>query len=216
VERMEEREEKIARGEKVGPAEKDPTAVEEIGLTGLLKFILYALLFSMLLGKFITNSFLWGYDGKWVRLRTYLPEPDRLFTEEGLSRFDGSNSDLPIFLAIDGDVFDVSSNRRVYGPGGSYHLMSGVDAARSFGTGCFKDHRTHDLRGLTESELRSVNHWREFFRDHKTYHKVGRVIHPPIDPESPIPGHCNPKKEAKRKAKEEERANKASKGHEEL
>ena len=30
---------------------------------------------------------------------------------------------------------------------------AGVDAARSFATGCFREHRTHDLRGLTESEL---------------------------------------------------------------
>lgn len=28
-----------------------------------------------------------------------------------------------------------------------------MDAARSFGTGCFKEHRTHDLRGLSESEI---------------------------------------------------------------
>lgn len=32
---------------------------------------------------------------------------------------------------------------------------AGVDAARAFGTGCFKDHRTHDLRGLSESELQA-------------------------------------------------------------
>lgn len=30
----------------------------------------------------------------------------------------------------------------------------GTDAARAFGTGCFKDHRTHDTRGMTEAELR--------------------------------------------------------------
>ena len=67
----------------------------------------------------------------------------------------------------------MSSNSRVYGPGGSYavmyvppppflhtvfaqtgtHIRAGVDAARAFGTGCFKDHRTHDLRGLSTSEL---------------------------------------------------------------
>ncbi len=29
-----------------------------------------------------------------------------------------------------------------------------MDAARAFGTGCFKDHRTHDLRGMNENELR--------------------------------------------------------------
>ena len=30
---------------------------------------------------------------------------------------------------------------------------AGVDAARSFATGCFATHRTHDLRGLTDKEL---------------------------------------------------------------
>jgi hypothetical protein len=102
-----------------------------------------------------------------------------------------------------------------------------VDAARAFGTGCFKDHRTHDLRGLSESEihvsvphhhsseedvptilfwvlfffLQSVEHWKQFFRDHKTYFKVGRVNHRPIDPTSPLPVHCDPKKDAEQKAR---------------
>lgn len=30
---------------------------------------------------------------------------------------------------------------------------AGIDAARSFGTGCFETHRTHDLRGLTDEEF---------------------------------------------------------------
>lgn len=33
-------------------------------------------------------------------------------------------------------------------------LSAGVDAARAFGTGCFKTHLTHDLRGMSEDELR--------------------------------------------------------------
>ncbi len=47
---------------------------------------------------------------------------------------------------------------------------AGVDAARAFGTGCFKDHRTHDLRGLSESEIKvktrssdKKKHWGLFF-----------------------------------------------------
>jgi hypothetical protein len=37
-------------------------------------------------------------------------------------------------------------------------IRAGVDAARAFGTGCFKDHRTHDLRGLSESEIHVSTH----------------------------------------------------------
>lgn len=35
---------------------------------------------------------------------------------------------------------------------------AGVDAARSFATGCFATHRTHDLRGLSEAELKVSDH----------------------------------------------------------
>jgi len=39
-----------------------------------------------------------------------------------------------------------------------------------------------------------VNHWKKFFAEHKKYIKVGRVLHPPIDPASSIPEPCDPKK----------------------
>lgn len=48
-----------------------------------------------------------------------------------------------------------------YDRGSSYscHLTlavyrAGKDAARAFATGCFKEHQTHDLRGLDEDEQR--------------------------------------------------------------
>ncbi|THH21048.1 hypothetical protein EW146_g425 [Bondarzewia mesenterica] len=223
--RKKERDEKLARGEEVGPEEPDPTAEREIGVLDLLKFLVYVLLFITLSGKFIAGDFLWGYEGKWTNLKTYWPTNQRLFSEGFLAKFDGRNPDMPLYLAvsysslpaaliliknliadyghtvhglkIDGDVYDVSSNRRVYGPGGSYHFMAGKDAARAFGTGCFKDHQTHDLRGLSEKELKSVQHWKDFFKDHKSYFKIGRVNHPPIDPASPIPEHCDLKKAEK-------------------
>lgn len=40
---------------------------------------------------------------------------------------------------------------------------------------------------------------------------MGRVSHPPIDPASPVPKHCNPKKAQKQ---EEEKARKAEKARE--
>ncbi|KAI5985355.1 hypothetical protein EDD15DRAFT_2476501 [Pisolithus albus] len=168
--RRKEREEKLSR---------------EVGLLGLLKFIVYLLLIIVLAGKFFTGSFLWEYDGKWVRLQTYLPENNgRLFSESYPATFDGRDENKPLYIAIDGDVYDASSNRRT----------AGVETARPFATGCFATHRTHDLRGLSEEQLQSVRHWKRFFADHKTYFKVGRVIHPPIDPESPISEPCESSK----------------------
>jgi len=203
LERKNERDEKLARGEKVGPEERDPTGEEEVGLLGLLKLILGLVFVVLLAGKFFTGSYMWDYDGKWIQLKSYLPETNqRLFSERHLAEFDGSTPDTPIYLAIDHVVYDVSGNRATYGPGGSYHLMAGVDAARSFGTGCFREHRTHDLRGLTEAELESVDHWKKFFAEHKKYNKVGKVIHPPIDPASPIPDPCDTKKRKEKPSKE--------------
>jgi hypothetical protein len=33
-------------------------------------------------------------------------------------------------------------------------------------------------------------HWKKFFAEHKTYFKVGVVMHVPIDPMSSIPAPC--------------------------
>jgi hypothetical protein len=67
------RDEKIARGEKVGPLERDPTGEEEIGILGLLKFIVIVLVCVTLAGKFFTGSYTWEYKGKWLQLKTYWP-----------------------------------------------------------------------------------------------------------------------------------------------
>lgn len=111
-----------------------------------------------------------------------------VFTPEMLSQHDGSNPDLPIYLAIDGVVYDVTQGRRTYGPGGSYHHMAGKDASRAYVTGCFrKPHLTHDLRGLSEKDLASLEHWKGFYDKSTKYFRAGTVLNPPIDPDSRIP-----------------------------
>jgi predicted heme/steroid binding protein len=67
-------------------------------------------------------------------------------TPSQLSTYDGSNPDLPIYLAINGTIFDVSAGRRTYGPGGSYSIFAGRDATRAFVTGCFLEDTTDDMR----------------------------------------------------------------------
>jgi hypothetical protein len=47
----------------------------------------------------------------------------------------------------------------------------------------------------------SVEHWKRFFGNHETYFKVGRVSHPPIDPSTPLPPHCEPEKDAEQIAR---------------
>jgi len=124
------------------------------------------------------------------RLRHIFRLKQQLFSERTLSQYDGSDPTNPLYIAIDGDVYDVSSNRLTYGPGGSYHIFAGRDAARAYATGCFQTHLTHDTRDLDEKELQSLTHWKKFFAGHKSYFKVGTVIHVPIDPMSPIPPQC--------------------------
>jgi predicted heme/steroid binding protein len=45
------------------------------------------------------------------------------FSPLQLARYDGEDPAGPLYVAVGGEVFDVSANRRVYGPGGSYHMM---------------------------------------------------------------------------------------------
>lgn len=74
-------------------------------------------------------------------------------TPTELAAYDGTDETKPIYLAINGTIYDVSVNRRTYGPGGSYHFFAGVDASRAYVTGCFADDRTPDMRGVEEMFL---------------------------------------------------------------
>jgi predicted heme/steroid binding protein len=127
-------------------------------------------------------------------------------TPSQLSTYDGSNPDLPIYLAINGTIFDVSAGRRTYGPGGSYSVFAGRDATRAFVTGCFLEDTTDDMRGAeliyipvddeeevigsaerktrAERERREakkkvrqeVQKWEDFYRNSKKYFEVGKLI----------------------------------------
>ncbi|RYP80807.1 hypothetical protein DL769_002277 [Monosporascus sp. CRB-8-3] len=103
------------------------------------------------------ESFTWGlrHPPKYLSAqwwRTQLSGPVYMTLEE-LAEFDGRNESKPLYLAINGTIYDVSSNRRIYGPGGGYQFFAGTDAARSFVTGCFAEDRTADMRGVEEMFL---------------------------------------------------------------
>lgn len=74
-------------------------------------------------------------------------------TPSELTLYNGSDESLPIYLAVNGSIFDVSANPAIYGPGGSYNFFAGRDATRAFVTGCFKEDLTPDLSGVEEMFL---------------------------------------------------------------
>jgi predicted heme/steroid binding protein len=70
-----------------------------------------------------------------TRMRAARELPRRAYTLEDLQRFDGSDDDRPIALVCNGDVFNVSDARDLYGGEGCYAALSGKDASRLLAKG---------------------------------------------------------------------------------
>ena len=117
----------------------------------VLRIALGLLLLNCSLSYFITgDNILWGYRPWFTRpraLSSYLQGPVN-FTPDQLSLYNGTDPSLPLYLALNGTIYDVTAGRRIYGPGGSYHVFAGKDAARGFITGCFAEDAYADLRGV--------------------------------------------------------------------
>lgn len=73
-------------------------------------------------------------------------------TEAELRAYDGSDTSKPIYLAIDGTIFDVSVAPAFYGPGGHYNHFAGRDATRAWVTECWdtEDQLTWRMDGIEE------------------------------------------------------------------
>lgn len=121
-----------------------------LSVLDIVRIILGLVLLNCLLSYFVTNdSLLWGWRPWFVRpavVARWWHGPVYL-TDAELAAYDGSNPAKPVYLALNGTIFDVSAGRRIYGPGGSYNVFAGKDAARGFITGCFAEDSTPDLRG---------------------------------------------------------------------
>ncbi|CEP09121.1 hypothetical protein [Parasitella parasitica] len=107
-------------------------------------------------------------------MATQKPE-DKTFTASELARYNGDPS-LPIYVAIKGDVFDVSSKREVYGViGKGYNVFTGKDSSKALGKSSLKEEDcVADYKDLTKKEMETLEQWYAFFS--KRYNIVGKVI----------------------------------------
>ena len=111
-----------------------------------------------------------------------VPDPSTLnpplttqFTAESLSKYNGSDAALPIYVAIKGSVFDVTSKREMYGKGGSYNVFAGKDASVALGKSSLKlEDAVADYSGLDADERQVLDDWEKFFK--LRYSIVGQVV----------------------------------------
>lgn len=112
------------------------------------------------------------------------PEPAilfRTFTPRTLLPFNGQDN-APVYLAVRGRVFDVTSGRQFYGPGGPYSNFAGRDASRGLAFGSFdEDMLTKDLDGpldtledLDGEQKDALRGWEERFEE--KYLVVGKLV----------------------------------------
>ncbi|KAI8321315.1 cytochrome b5 [Martensiomyces pterosporus] len=77
------------------------------------------------------------------------------FTLKTLKEYSGQDESKPILLALNGKVYDVTTGRGFYGPGGSYSVFAGRDCTRGLAIGSLKpeDLPTEDDVFVTQETL---------------------------------------------------------------
>lgn len=65
-----------------------------------------------------------------------------VYIAASLAPYNGTDEKLPIYVALDGYVYDVTPGKEFYVPGGAYHDIAGKDASAElhiFGGGIIKE-----------------------------------------------------------------------------
>uniref|UniRef100_A0A1A8F333 Neuron derived neurotrophic factor n=2 Tax=Nothobranchius korthausae TaxID=1143690 RepID=A0A1A8F333_9TELE len=85
-------------------------------------------------------------------------KPVRLFTEEELERFDGTQEGQPIYMAVKGVVFDVTRGKEFYGKDAPYNALVGKDSTRAVAKMSLDpSDLTSDTADLTDEQLKSLD-----------------------------------------------------------
>jgi len=112
------------------------------------------------------------------------PEPQRNFTFAQLRFFDGTvekNTDekKPVYLSVNGIVFNVSNGRDFYGPGGPYELFAGHECGVALAKMSFDTTHLDNLVGclsLNFGEKNELDGWIDKFQYYRCYPIMGRLV----------------------------------------
>lgn len=135
--------------------------------------------------RFICSLGLYGKDAALIPILLGLEKPVKTKIEdllenaasisaEELAENDGRTETTPIYVAVNGHVYDVSASRDKYGPGGKYHALAGHDASIAFATACYEPKCLVGTLGtLSESQKKDLIKWDELYAQHDQYTFVG-------------------------------------------
>jgi membrane-associated progesterone receptor component len=112
-----------------------------------------------------------------ISARRRTPVAPRDFTPEELRKMNGTGGN-PVYVAVQGVVYDVTSRASFYGPGGPYHIFAGRDAARALALGSLEEKDVEapypKLDDLQPSEREALNDWIGSYQ--AKYEVVGNII----------------------------------------
>ncbi|CAL8283676.1 unnamed protein product [Lota lota] len=136
---------------------------------------------------------------------THKPDstPVRLFTEDELKRYDGSEDGQPILMAIKGVVFDVTKGKEFYGKAAPYNALVGRDSTRAIAKMSLDPgDLTPDTAGLTADQLSSLE--KVFEGTYKTkYPIVGYTAARILNPDGSPNKHFRPELQPQLNTKDE-------------
>lgn len=74
-------------------------------------------------------TFYWQQPKKILSSSTVVNEEGKVFSTSELAKYDGNDPSLPIYLGLDGNVYDVTPGKKFYATGGAYHSLAGRDSS---------------------------------------------------------------------------------------
>jgi len=110
-----------------------------------------------------------------------------VYSREELHEHGNGLDENPTLISIFGRVYDVSSGKKFYGPGGKYHSFAGRDVTRALSRGCLAESclgsissdlnvgRYNEYFNFTENEKTEGKKWLSFFETHDSYSHVGML-----------------------------------------